>query len=194
MMDYEIYLIEHEHYWYVGSASGRSTAAHRWHRHVIGRGGAQHLRDKIQELGVETFTMAVVERGEGDPIEAEQRWYDWYLAYDPRCTLNGKRPCSYPNNTPEAKEKISRALRGRRKSPQVRANMSQAQQGHPVTAATRAKLSEALTGKTLSETHRAKVLVPLQVHTQCGGCTMVTTPGPLARHREATGHPRRVYA
>src|ERR1035437_4003318 len=102
-IDYEIYLITTPGYWYVGATIRRST--NRLAEPLAGRGNAPKLWGKIQELGKDFFHQVVVEQGIGNPITAEQNWYDFYFAHDARQTLNGARPGGRPNHTPESRAK-----------------------------------------------------------------------------------------
>lgn len=141
---YEIYLITAPGYWYVGCASGKlSTAKKRFTQHMGGvkSSGAPKLCSAIQEIGKESFHQVVVERGCGNPLEAEQAWYDFYFAHDARQSLNSHRPGGTPNAgrklsaehkakisaahvglklpplTPEHKAQISKVHKGRIKGP-----------------------------------------------------------------------------
>jgi len=165
---YEIYLLTAPGYWYVGSTT--IGTQHRFARHLAGHSNAPILWKKIQELGSDAFSVITLEGERGDPIEAEQRWYDWYLANDPRQTLNGKRPDGWDNSmrgklhTPETKAKMSASHRGHPVSPETRAKMQKANRGKTVTSETRAKISAAKKGqvpwnkgKTHSPETRAKI-------------------------------------
>ena len=86
---FEVYFIESDQYWYVGSTT-RTTPVRV----------AQHLSSKdspvgkLAKQGVE-FSWTVLEVGEGtfrDRIEAEQRWYEDKLWTGTGCTLNGQPP------------------------------------------------------------------------------------------------------
>jgi group I intron endonuclease len=154
---YEIYLLTAPGYWYVGSTT--IGARNRFKLHASGQGHAPILKAKIQELGWEAFSSTILEQDNGDPIEAEQRWYDWYLANDSRQTLNGKRPGSWGSgmkgktHSPEARAKVSKAQQqiphvGRPHTAEAKAKMSAARKGQvpwnkgrPHTAATRTKIS-----------------------------------------------------
>jgi hypothetical protein len=159
-MQYEIYLITAPGYWYVGSTT--VGAAIRLRQHVSGSSGAKKLYAKIQELGVEAFHQVVVEASVGNPIEAEQRWYDFYKAHDARQTLNGKRPSGWDGymlehgHSEDTKRRIGDALRGRAQSPELIAKRSAALIGHSISEETRAKINNALTGHIQSEETRAK--------------------------------------
>jgi group I intron endonuclease len=128
---YEIYLIESNDYWYVGSTA--IGVKRRFQEHLRGsRSGAELLRTKIRELGSDQFTVTILEGHLSERVEAERRWYDWYLANDSRQTLNGRRPCTW-GGWPK----------GKRHTPETIAKMKELAQGHLVTDATRAKISEA---------------------------------------------------
>jgi hypothetical protein len=142
MRSFEIYLIFTSDYWYVGSTT--VSAQKRRKAHEAGYGRAPLLASKMQELGPQAFSLTILEEGYGDPIEAEQRWYDWYLTNDPRQTLNMKRPDSFDGWN-----------RGKSPSQETRVKISQAKQGHTVSEEARAKISIASKGKPKSETHRA---------------------------------------
>jgi hypothetical protein len=87
---YEVYLIGNRNHWYVGSTN--RDAMTRFKELTYGTNPSP-VRAKLRELGPDAFELTVLERSStGDPIEAEARWYDWYLAHDPRQTLNGHRP------------------------------------------------------------------------------------------------------
>lgn len=170
---YEIYVIESGDYWYVGSTT--RGAQKRRQEHYRGHGRAPLLAAKIQELGSAAFQQTVLEQDHGDPIEGEQRWYDWYLANDSRQTLNGKRPDSWDgsrrgtHHTPEARAKMSASSlgkpspnKGKSTPAATRAKISaslrgqpSANKGVPKTPEHRAKLSAAMQGKTWSSARRA---------------------------------------
>jgi len=136
---YEIYEITTKDYWYVGSASGNSTARKRFTKHIGGRGNAKKLWAAIQELGSEAFSLRVIESGLGDPIEAETRWYYKYLENDTRQTLNGKCPNGWDGHVPseEDRERSRQRLLGNTYSLGLKRSVE-----------TRAKLSAAKTGST----------------------------------------------
>ena len=161
IMQYEIYLITAPGYWYIGSTTvGAKT---RLHQHLAGWSGAKKLTAKIKMLGEDAFQMTVVEKGNGNPIEAEQRWYDFYISiFGSHTSLNGKRPSNWDGymlehgHTEDTKLKISAALKGRPQSSELIAKRSAALMGHATSAETRAKISNTLTGHTQSEETRAK--------------------------------------
>lgn len=207
---YEIYLITAPGYWYVGSASGKSSASKRFRQHLTGvKSGARMLSLKIKELGSDAFRQTVVERGVGDPIQAEQNWYDFYLSHDARQTLNGRRPGKWDGfmlgreitpehraklsaaaklrpgipHTPEAKAKMSAFQKGRPKSPEHAAAVGRSHRGKVVSLETRRNMSLALQGK-----------IPAQnfLRYKCAECDLITAPGPLGRHQKAIEHSGRV--
>jgi hypothetical protein len=172
---YEIYLIENDSFWYVGSTT--RGAQRRFKEHRAGYDPYSLVQAKIRDLGPESFSFRVIECAQGDPIEAETRWYDWYLTHDSRQTLNGKRPGNWdgwnrgkspsiatrakqsvtmtgkpgPRKgktlTPETRAKISASLTGKKQSPETIAKRSAALKGHP----------GYWQGKELSEEHRANI-------------------------------------
>lgn len=86
---FEVYFIESDHCWYVGSTT-RTTPVRV----------AQHLSSqdspvgKLVKQGVE-FSWSVLEKGEGnyaERIQAEQRWYETKLWTGTGRTLNGQPP------------------------------------------------------------------------------------------------------
>jgi hypothetical protein len=91
---YEIYLLSAPGFWYVGSTS--IGVERRLQRHLSGRGGAKKLYAKIQELGAAAFTLTVVERARGNPTEAEQCWYDFFVSVGSGQPLQ-QRPGGYPD-------------------------------------------------------------------------------------------------
>jgi hypothetical protein len=147
---YEIYAITSSDFWYVGSTT--KGADNRFKTHCAGKGRAPRLYEKIQELGIAAFTLSILESGSGKSIEAEQYWYDEFLATDPRSTLNGRRPCTYPEITEETRIKMREAKLGTSQSPEQRSKISEALQGnqhtkgHVFSADHRAKLSAAKIG------------------------------------------------
>lgn len=166
-MRYEIYLIHSRDYWYVGSTT--RGAIKRRNEHYAGRGRAPLLKAKIRELGSEAFSFRVLEVGMGDPIQAEQKWYDWKLTTDVRQSLNSKRPDSWDGwnrgkpFSSEAREKMSLAHAGKKRSPhsaETLEKMSRTKKGkpgHPQSSETRAKISAALKGRSRSPEIRAKI-------------------------------------
>jgi hypothetical protein len=183
---YEIYVIESDVHWYVGSASGQSTAAKRLQAHLSGYGKAPLLWSKIQELGIDSFTQRILETGEGDAIEAERRWYDWFLAEDMRPSLNVNRPGGWNPDMhkgrtlpPATRIKIGAAIQGKKRTASTRSKMCEAQKGHAVSEEQRSHISATL---------KAKGIVPPTTLTVCADCAMVSTPGPLAMHCKHTGH------
>lgn len=184
-VDYEVYLIETSLYWYVGSTTIGSDA--RWDRHRSGHGNAHLLTAKIKDLGPEAFDHRVLEQDCGHPIKAERRWYDWYLAHDPRQSLNGRAPGGWSDRTgkthpPEVRSKISAALKGHILSTATRAKISKSRQGQLHTPSTRSKMSATM----LSSEVQAK----LKQRYACE-CGSNYTPSGLARHCKATGHQRK---
>jgi hypothetical protein len=176
---YVVYLITTPGFWYAGSTTIGAKKRFKQHMGSGGQSGAPLLVAKVKELGSDAFHQTIVERGSGDPLEAEQRWYDFYLAHDARQTLNGKRPDSWDGSfrgkthTPEAKAKISAATIGNTRgkgivfTPERLAKMSAAAKGNthtkgwkfgPPSAERRAKISASKKGKKLgpqSAKHRA---------------------------------------
>jgi hypothetical protein len=190
---YEIYLITGPECWYVGSTT--VGAQKRFERHMTGKGGAPRLKAKVAELGPEAFQQIIIEEDFGDPIEAEQRWYDWYLANDLRQTLNAKRPDSWDgfsrgkSLTPQHRRHISEANMGRVPTPETRIRLSEGHKGISPSSDTKAKLSAANKGKKnalghkQSNEHRAK---SSETHhtfprSQCQ-CGRSFTPWGLANH------------
>lgn len=200
---YEIYLLTIPGYWYIGSTA--RGASHRLSRHLNGSAGADQLHKKIKEVGKNHVSMTVVEKGDYGRYESEQAWYDFYFAHDARQTLNGRRPCDWgggfdgKHHTPETREKMSQAAIGRKNTLEQNAKISQAKQGNKTwlgkthTPESKVKISIAKKGRILgpqSEIHiqkrkEAAKLVPKLI---CLNCGMVTTPGPMTLHREASGH------
>jgi hypothetical protein len=194
---YEIYVIESDAHWYVGSASGKHDAAHRFKMHYAGHGNARQLYSKLQELGVECFQQTVLESGYGDPIEAEQRWYEWYVANDPRQTLNLRSPSHWGEprpHTPEELQKMSDARQGYRASPETCQKMREAMQGRKITWG--AKISAAKRGHHHTDETKAKLRAahlgrktgrpPIRV--ACQDCDMVTVAPAMGRYMKTSGH------
>lgn len=136
----QIYLIESEDYWYVGSTS--VGIQKRFRQHQNGYGDAHLLYDAMQSSSG-TFTISLLEEVL-DRVEGERRWYDWYRANDSRRTLNGRRPCSWDGG-----------WKGKRHSMATRSKMSDSARGHTVADASRQKISEASKGnkKWVGKTH-----------------------------------------
>ena len=169
---YEIYLIEAVGFWYIGSTT--IGAQERFHQH-LSRRLAPLLGSKITELGEEAFSITIVDSGVGNPIKAEQKWYDHYLSNDFRETLNSRRPGGWPNpptgyhHTPEAITKIKEARfrqapnrLGIKHTEETKAKMSIAHQDHLVSAETRDKISAAHLGRIVSPETRAKISINQQ--------------------------------
>ena len=189
MDQYSIYLIESKEHWYVGSASGKkSSAAKRLTEHLGGYGGAPKLWAKVQEIGKESFTQTILEIREGDPLEAEQRWYDEYVANDPRKTLNMCRPGTGGmlgrHHSEETKLKIHLAQINRTVEPWTEEHKNNHREvllgnqhllGHKHSEETKAKISNAGIGNThrlghvMSEEAKAKISMSLIGNTRCLG-------------------------
>jgi hypothetical protein len=202
--NYEIYLIEAPGYWYVGSTT--IGAERRFQRHLSGRGRAPELWAKIQALGGGVFKQQILEEDQGDPIEAEQRWYDWYLVNDPRESLNGRRPGGWDgfsraghSLTEEHKIKIGLANKGRKPSAFAIARSIETHRGQPSPLKGRRQSEEER--RINSECHKGLIPTPeavakrkasLQgvdwVRIGCQACDLVSRPGCIARHQNATGH------
>jgi hypothetical protein len=152
---YDIYLITNsvDDYWYVGSTV--RGAKRRFREHVLGS-GAPRLTAKIQELGVEAFSQAVVEIGQGSPLEAEQRWYDFGVECGAGHPLQ-YRPYTWQEQTVESKAKISASLTGRERTSEHRANLSSSLTGRTLSPEHCQKMSENRTGKTNTEESKDKV-------------------------------------
>src|ERR1035437_5464371 len=150
---YEIYLITTPGYWYVGSSTKK--AAFRFKQHMSGQGKAPKLWAKIQDRGKDSFQQVVVERGVGDPIEAEQKWYDFYSTHDARESLNGKRPGGWDGYVPSEEDRENTRQRalgntysvGLKRSPETRAKISEAHKGRTMTPEWRAKIGAAGMGR-----------------------------------------------
>jgi hypothetical protein len=172
----------------------------RFAKHLSGQGRAPKLWEKIQELGGGAFQQTIIEAEDGNPIEAEQRWYDWYLANDPRQTLNGRRPGGWDDygvgRTPwnkgkprslETRAKISTAKRG--KAAWNKGKSLPSLQGIPRSAETRAKISASNRGQTPSLESRAKMSAAQQISRwECSECSLVSNGGGLALHQKASKH------
>ncbi len=200
---YEIYLITAPGYWYVGSTT--RGAARRWREHLAGsHSNARYLQAAMRELGKDVFHQTVVESGVGDPIAAEQRWYDFFKNHDARQTLNGKRPAGEWTNssyerTPEVRAKISASLmghhynRGIPKSPEHRAKLSEANTGKIQSPETIAKRVAKNRGQKRTEAFRVgQREAHARSRAQCGGCDLISPAGPLTLHQRSTGHQGRI--
>ena len=163
-MTYEIYSISTPDVWYVGSTT-RGVEV-RLAEHFGSHGGAALLTEKIEELGADAFTVSVLERGEGDPIIAEQRWFDTLYTALPGQTLNRHRPGQWDvrmlgaRHTLATREKQSAAMLGNKNgagkscSLEKRAKLSAALMGHSVPNEVRAKMGRL--GRKDSDEARAK--------------------------------------
>jgi len=174
----------------------------RFAKHLSGHGRAPLLAAKIQELGSDAFKQIILEQDHGDPIEAEQRWYDWYLTNDPRQTLNGRRPGSWDGygagrtpwnkgqpRSPETLAKMSATKKGHSTSPETRRKLSEARQGQQHTSETKAKISTAHKGKPKTSESRSKMsIAQCASRWSCDECDMVTNGGALALHQKASKH------
>jgi len=206
-VSYEIYLITTPGYWYVGSSFGKlPSSGRRFNQHMSGRGCAPKLWAKIQEIGKGSFKQTVVEKGSGNPIEAESRWYDFYLAHDARETLNLCRPTDSGmlgrHHTEETKEKIRKGNLGKRNTPEAIARMREIHKGFTHSLESRAKMSVRMMGNNwnlgkvlpketrikMSESHKGKIPVQNFMKVACGNCEMITNPGSMGKHFKATGH------
>lgn len=213
---YEIYVILSTSYWYVGSSYGKNpSAARRFREHITGNGRAPLLAEQIRISGSQAFSYKLMEIGVGDPIKAEQKWYDWYLANDPRETLNGRSPVKWGKwgegrvFTLEHRRHISEALTGRPRSPEACARMSEIQKGRVHSKEQIDKMRTSKTGvKTgprpqevkdkISKAHIGKpkpahVMAALNTrNAQCGDCELVSTPAGVSSHCRTRGHQRGV--
>lgn len=194
---YEIYLIESPGCWYVGSASGKNNAAYRFKMHCAGHGNARLLYSKLQELGVDCFTQTVLESGYGDPIAAEQRWYDLYKANDKRQMLNLRSPSSWGEPRPhtlEELQKMSDARQGYRATPETRKKQSDALKGRKITWGDKigaAKRGHHHTNETKAKLRAAHLGVPTGRPPKivvCQDCEMVTVAPAMGRHIKSSGH------
>lgn len=109
-VSYEIYVVESTDYWYVGSTV--RGFERRFRMHMAGYGGAPLLRDQVDLLGQQAFSVRRLESATGDPMPAEQSWYDWHLSNDPRLSLNSRRPGAFPDHDDETRAKIAAAKSG----------------------------------------------------------------------------------
>ncbi len=208
---YEVYLITGPGCWYVGSTT--KTALHRFNLHRRGAGGACQLTDRMRNLGQDLFSVEVLETGIGDPLQAEQAWFDvCSVTRNDEC-LNGRRPGGWPTITKDVRIKIGDAHRGKIVSAVSREKMRQSQTGKRLSAETRHKLAMAAEGNTNTRGRKihtveskAKIAVasrgrPQSQETrvkisqqrasermQCAQCEMTTHRGPMARHHNASGH------
>ena len=201
LIDYEIYLITTPGYWYVGSTI--HGAAKRFREHMGGKkSGASLLKAKVAELGIAAFKQTVVETSFGNPIEAEQKWYDFYLAHDARHSLNRRRPGGFDGwntgipSSPEHRAKIGAFHLGRKRPLETGRKISAAKMGHTVSQEARDKISESLTGREgvrKGAIHTAEAIAKMSAtqrseRWQCAECEMVTNAGCLAKHQNTSGH------
>lgn len=143
-MSYEIYLIEGPDCWYVGSTV---RGAHkRFAEHMRSQGHAPLLEQQLSELGVDAFTLTILDDNAADRIEAERYWYDCMLDEHAGQTLNSHRPWTFAEPTPERNAKISASKKGVPQSPEHRAKIGEVQRGRKQSIETRAKRSAALKG------------------------------------------------
>ena len=87
---FEIYLLQSDHYWYVGCTT-RTTAV-RFAQHLVRSSNSPV--GELAEQGVE-FSWSVLEKGVGnyaERIQAEQRWYEEKLYSGKGRTLNRQPP------------------------------------------------------------------------------------------------------
>jgi hypothetical protein len=170
-VSYEIYLITAPGYWYVGSTTRGADERFKEHK----RGKSIPFHAQMREIGVDNFSMVVLESGTGDPLAAERGWYDLYAeSEDHGSTLNARRPSGWPEMTPEVcakiaatktgvllsethKRNIGLSSRGRACSPETRAKMSAAHKGKVLTPEHRAQISKAHKGKPLTQEHKDKL-------------------------------------
>lgn len=182
---YEVYLIESVDYWYVGSASGKVSAATRMKAHLRGWGNAPRLKEAVQLGG--RFSQVILESGYGDPIPREQAWYELGILTEERECLNIRQPQWWNG-----------VMRGRTHSLESRAKMSASLVGKSLTPEHRAAIGRGITGRPMSDKTRHALLVARQStkginpainqqRVKCG-CGLVSTPGPMGRHRKASGH------
>jgi hypothetical protein len=177
-----VYVITAPGFWYVGSTI--RGAQLRFEEHMMGRNSnTVKLRQLVEQLGRCAFQQHVLERGQGNPIAAEQRWYDWYLANDIGETLNGKRPSGWPLPNPESNARRSASLQGhpnwspKRHTAEARAHMSASLMGNTNSV-----------GRTPWNKGQHYSVPHLRTRAACGDCGLVTNRGALQRHLNATGH------
>jgi hypothetical protein len=214
--NWEVYLLQNELYWYVGSAPGkRSTAKSRLKKHLNGDGHAELLWEKIQE-GQE-FTQVVLELGYGtahDAIMAEQRHYDEMLS-DSRQSLNAHRPASWDGcyggpKSEEHRQKISASWPAKG-TPEYEQRCAAISAGMPKPGTAEydrmiGGLSESLRGKPSwnkgktgytvgpykPRDDKARESNRIAYHNEkryrCGGCDKVLPHGALRNHQKGSGH------
>jgi len=162
---------------YVGKTNHMS---HRWAQHVSASKRSHHhmlIVRAMRKHGIDNFVVEVLEEfdTEDDALCAERRWIKHYSSTDltrgynlDSGGLGGKSLSSETKEklskvmkgrkkSPEAVAKVAAALRGRKLSPETRAKMSQAKKGKKRDPEVGRKVSEALKGKPLSEETKAKM-------------------------------------
>jgi hypothetical protein len=153
----EIYLVTNsvDDDWYVGRT--RIGASNRFRGHRSASSKCPKLRDKIQQLGPDAFTVHILESGMADPHEAELRWYHHYLDRGIGRTLNSCEPGRWTEPTPERNAKIGVAHRGRVLSDDHKTKISIARSGHTNSPEARARMSASHVGLHPSDETRAKL-------------------------------------
>jgi predicted GIY-YIG superfamily endonuclease len=156
---YEIYVVENDEYWYVGSASGNSSAEKRFQKHIAGKGA-----DGFKNILDVQFTFRILETGLDDVIDREQHWFEIFQAIDVRKCLNKKAPkASWPSTLPgthlseERRQKISKSRRGTVLSIETRMKISKSLKGHEVSVITRQKIGDIHAGKIVTDDVRKKI-------------------------------------
>jgi len=144
-MGYKIYLVSAPGYWYVGQT--RRTLAQRFRDHKRPDNGCGRLRDKMQELGSDAFTIELLQEVTRDAHEAELRWYRYLIENGRGQTLNGCTPGAYPDPTPERNAKISASHTGMRHTEASRAKMSAQRKGRKMSSESSTKKRVAMQGK-----------------------------------------------
>lgn len=116
-----------------------------WLRHLISCGANPSL--------------SVLETGQGDWKEAEQRWIKNLKAGGADLVNSTAGGEGLTDPSPETRARIGAISKGRRHTAETRARLSLSHRGHPVSAETRAKIAEANRRRIISLETRQKMSI-----------------------------------
>lgn len=148
---------------YIGSAA--KSISKRWggHRYYLNKGlhPNQHLQASWKKYGSVSFRFYVVEECAPELcIQSEQYWIDYYSACDRKLGYNKSPTAGSPLgfiHTKETRLKVSKALKGRKKTKEHAQNIKAGKQN--ISLETKAKMSAYSRSRTKS--HREKLRVAM---------------------------------
>jgi group I intron endonuclease len=139
-----IYKIENSTngHFYIGQTKTRLSARWSKHKQDARSGKGWVLAAAIRKHGESAFSISVIEEchSQEDLNQAEIRLIAELKPHYNSCAGGG----GLGSPTPQVREKIARAVRGRKASPETKKRMSEAQKGHYVAPETVAKIQASL--------------------------------------------------